>query len=106
MRQRVGIVFQQFNLFPHLTAIDNLTLAARRVRRLRRRDSEARARELLALLTSGAIRGAGPGVLFRDARGDVYQVALESDERSLDDAGCFGRMRRDAFDCDGRGSFD
>ena len=32
IRQRIGIVFQQFNLFPHLTAIDNLTLAARRIR--------------------------------------------------------------------------
>jgi polar amino acid transport system ATP-binding protein len=31
VRQRIGIVFQQFNLFPHLTALDNLTLAARRV---------------------------------------------------------------------------
>jgi ABC-type polar amino acid transport system ATPase subunit len=48
VRQRVGIVFQQFNLFPHLTALDNLTLAARRIRRMRRRDAEDRARELLA----------------------------------------------------------
>jgi polar amino acid transport system ATP-binding protein len=48
VRQRIGIVFQQFNLFPHLKAIDNLTLAARRIRRMSRRDAEARARELLA----------------------------------------------------------
>ncbi len=48
VRQRVGIVFQQFNLFPHLTTLDNLTLAARRIRRMSRRDAEARARELLA----------------------------------------------------------
>ena len=48
VRQRIGIVFQQFNLFPHLTAIDNLTLAARRIKRMSRRDAEARARELLA----------------------------------------------------------
>ncbi len=44
VRQRVGIVFQQFNLFPHLTAMDNLTLAARRIRKMRRRDAETRAR--------------------------------------------------------------
>src|SRR6186713_2292606 len=50
VRQRVGIVFQQFNLFPHLTAMDNLTLAARRIRKMRRRDAEARARELLAMV--------------------------------------------------------
>jgi polar amino acid transport system ATP-binding protein len=48
LRQRIGIVFQQFNLFPHLTAIDNLTLAARRIRRMPRREAERRARELLA----------------------------------------------------------
>jgi polar amino acid transport system ATP-binding protein len=48
IRQRIGIVFQQFNLFPHLTAIDNLTLAARRIRRMPRGEAERRARELLA----------------------------------------------------------
>ena len=47
IRQRIGIVFQQFNLFPHLTALDNLTLAARRVRKLPRDQAERRARELL-----------------------------------------------------------
>jgi ABC-type polar amino acid transport system ATPase subunit len=50
VRQRIGIVFQQFNLFPHLTAMDNLTLAARRIKKMRRRDAEARARELLAVV--------------------------------------------------------
>ncbi len=48
VRQRIGIVFQQFNLFPHLKAIDNLTLAVRRIRKLSRRDAEKRAVELLA----------------------------------------------------------
>jgi len=48
VRQRIGMVFQQFNLFPHLTVLDNLTLAARRIRKLNRGDAETRARELLA----------------------------------------------------------
>ena len=48
VRQRIGIVFQQFNLFPHLRAIDNLTLAARRIRRMKRGEAEQRAVELLA----------------------------------------------------------
>ena len=48
VRQRIGIVFQQFNLFPHLRVIDNLTLAARRVRKLPRAKAEATAHELLA----------------------------------------------------------
>jgi polar amino acid transport system ATP-binding protein len=47
VRQQIGIVFQQFNLFPHLRAIDNLTLAARRVAKMPRKDAEARAHELL-----------------------------------------------------------
>jgi polar amino acid transport system ATP-binding protein len=48
VRRRVGIVFQQFNLFPHLKALDNVTLAARRVKKMPRRQAEERARELLA----------------------------------------------------------
>jgi ABC-type polar amino acid transport system ATPase subunit len=48
VRQRIGIVFQQFNLFPHLRTIDNVTLAARRVKHTRRRQAEERAHELLA----------------------------------------------------------
>jgi ABC-type polar amino acid transport system ATPase subunit len=47
VRQRIGMVFQQFNLFPHLTAIDNVTLAARKIRKLSREQAEARARLLL-----------------------------------------------------------
>ena len=56
IRQRIGIVFQQFNLFPQLTALDNLTLAARRIRKMPRREAEARAHELLA---HGGARGEG-----------------------------------------------
>jgi polar amino acid transport system ATP-binding protein len=47
VRTRIGMVFQQFNLFPHLTVMDNLTLATRRIRRQSREVAEARARELL-----------------------------------------------------------
>jgi ABC-type polar amino acid transport system ATPase subunit len=47
VRQRIGIVFQQFNLFPHLRVIDNLTLAARRVGHTPRHEAEKRAHELL-----------------------------------------------------------
>jgi ABC-type polar amino acid transport system ATPase subunit len=48
VRQRIGIVFQQFNLFPHLRVIDNLTLGARRVKKMPRKEAEARALDLLA----------------------------------------------------------
>jgi polar amino acid transport system ATP-binding protein len=47
VRQQIGMVFQQFNLFPHLTVLDNLTLAARRIRKLGRSEAESHARLLL-----------------------------------------------------------
>jgi len=48
VRQRIGIVFQQFNLFPHLRVMDNLTLAARRIKKMPKAEAEQRAEELLA----------------------------------------------------------
>ena len=48
VRQRIGIVFQQFNLFPQLKALDNVTLAARRIRKVPRAEAERRGLELLA----------------------------------------------------------
>ncbi|HEX6988601.1 MAG TPA: amino acid ABC transporter ATP-binding protein [Bacillota bacterium] len=47
VRRKVGMVFQQFNLFPHLTALDNVALAVRLVQRRPRDEAEARARALL-----------------------------------------------------------
>jgi polar amino acid transport system ATP-binding protein len=47
IRRRIGIVFQAFNLFPHMSVLDNVTLAPRKVLGLRRADAEGRARELL-----------------------------------------------------------
>jgi general L-amino acid transport system ATP-binding protein len=47
IRAEVGMVFQQFNLFPHLTVLQNLTLAPIWVRRTPRRDAEALAMQLL-----------------------------------------------------------
>jgi general L-amino acid transport system ATP-binding protein len=47
IRAEVGMVFQQFNLFPHLTVLQNLTLAPVWVRRAPKRDAEALAMQLL-----------------------------------------------------------
>jgi len=47
VRARIGVVFQHFNLFPHLTVLDNVTLASRRVLRRGRGESEERAMALL-----------------------------------------------------------
>jgi polar amino acid transport system ATP-binding protein len=47
VRRRIGIVFQSYNLFPHMSVLDNVSLAPRRVLRLPRADAEARAAALL-----------------------------------------------------------
>ncbi|CAM3966491.1 amino acid ABC transporter ATP-binding protein [Alicyclobacillus pomorum] len=48
LRQRVGMVFQRFNLFHHLTVLDNITIGPRKVLGKSREESEALARQLLA----------------------------------------------------------
>ncbi|MDH4323226.1 MAG: amino acid ABC transporter ATP-binding protein, partial [Betaproteobacteria bacterium] len=47
IRREVGMVFQSFNLFPHLTALENLTLAPVWVRRMPKKDAETLALQLL-----------------------------------------------------------
>jgi polar amino acid transport system ATP-binding protein len=48
LRAEIGVVFQSFNLYPHMTALNNVTLAPRHVRRMRRDEAEQIARDLLA----------------------------------------------------------
>jgi polar amino acid transport system ATP-binding protein len=48
IRRHIGIVFQAFNLFPHMSVLDNVTLAPRRVLKTSRAAAEAQATELLA----------------------------------------------------------
>jgi glutamine transport system ATP-binding protein len=48
LRRRVGMVFQQFNLFPHMTAQQNVTLAPRKVRGLNQKEADDLAMRLLA----------------------------------------------------------
>jgi polar amino acid transport system ATP-binding protein len=47
IRRRIGLVFQAFNLFPHMTVLRNITLAPREVLGKRKEDAEAEAMELL-----------------------------------------------------------
>ena len=73
LRVKVGMVFQQFNLFPHLTALDNIALAPRIVRRHDRVATERRARELLARVGLGDRAGAYPHEL---SGGQQQRVAI------------------------------
>ena len=47
VRAEVGMVFQRFNLFPHMTVIDNITLAPQKIRGLSKSEAESIARDLL-----------------------------------------------------------
>jgi ABC-type polar amino acid transport system ATPase subunit len=73
LRVRVGMVFQQFNLFPHLSALDNITLAPRVVRKADRVRSEERARELLDKVHLADRAGAFPHEL---SGGQQQRVAI------------------------------
>lgn len=50
IREKMGMVFQQFNLFPHLTVLENITLAPMKVKKKSKEDAEKRAHELLNMV--------------------------------------------------------
>jgi len=50
LRQKIGIVFQAFNLFPHMTVLENVTLAPIHAGKLKKSEARDKARELLALI--------------------------------------------------------
>ncbi|WP_202919731.1 amino acid ABC transporter ATP-binding protein [Streptomyces adustus] len=73
VRRRIGVVFQAYNLFPHMTVLANITLAPRRVHGVSRAEAEARARELLERLGLGAKAGEYPDRL---SGGQQQRVAI------------------------------
>ncbi|MET8334969.1 amino acid ABC transporter ATP-binding protein [Streptosporangium canum] len=72
-RRRMGIVFQAFNLFPHMTVLDNITLAPRKVHKVGRGQAEEEARELLARFGLADKAGAYPDRL---SGGQQQRVAI------------------------------
>jgi len=73
LRTKVGMVFQQFNLFPHLTALENIALAPQIVRRVERGAAARRGRELLERVGLGDRHGAYPHEL---SGGQQQRVAI------------------------------
>lgn len=63
LRQRVGMVFQAFNLYPHMTALGNVTLALRKVQKRSRADAEMRGQAALARVGLAEKAGSFPAQL-------------------------------------------
>ena len=72
-RSQIGFVFQQFNLFPHLTVLQNCALAPQRLRGLSRREAEERALALLERVGLAHKAGARPAAL---SGGQQQRVAI------------------------------
>ncbi|MCC2030230.1 amino acid ABC transporter ATP-binding protein [Microbacterium sp. YMB-B2] len=73
VRTRIGMVFQSFNLFPHLSVLDNLTLAQRRVKKRSKAESEKVAHEMLGRVGLSEKASAFPGHL---SGGQQQRVAI------------------------------
>ena len=73
IRQRIGMVFQHFNLFPHMTALQNVTLAPVELGRVSRAEAEARGRELLGRVGLAEKADARPASL---SGGQKQRVAI------------------------------
>ncbi|MET9506248.1 amino acid ABC transporter ATP-binding protein [Streptomyces sp. NPDC006622] len=73
VRRRIGVVFQAYNLFPHMTVLENITLAPRRVHGVARAEAEEHARQLLERLGLGGKAGEYPDRL---SGGQQQRVAI------------------------------
>jgi len=73
VRMKMGMVFQQFNLFPHLTVLENVAVSPRKLLKRSRREAETRAMELLGMVGLADKAFALPGEL---SGGQMQRVAI------------------------------
>ncbi len=73
VRARIGVVFQQYDLSPHMSVLDDVTLALRKVKKLPRAAAETRGRELLERIRLADFAGAYPDRL---SGGQQQRVAI------------------------------
>ena len=73
IRKDIGMVFQQFNLFPHLTVLDNVTLAPKWVRKMPKTEAENKAKDLLEMVGIPEQAAKYPGQL---SGGQQQRVAI------------------------------
>ena len=88
IRQKMGMVFQQFNLFPHLTVMDNITLAPVQLKRMTRDQARARAEELLKRVGLSDKAGVYPRALSGGQRqriAIVRALAMDPDVMLFDE---------------------
>jgi polar amino acid transport system ATP-binding protein len=73
IRAEIGFVFQQFNLYPHMTAMGNVTIAPMKVRKMKKSEAEKLGREILERVGLGNKADAYPGQL---SGGQQQRVAI------------------------------
>ena len=109
LREEVGMVFQSFNLFPHLSVLDNVTLGPRKLRGLSRKEAEERAQALLAKAARvldevnaapiDAASAARASIAVAEAKVLTTEISLQASEKLFELSGSRASRRLDSGPC-------